>query len=150
MEKNAVVSIIEKIVGTDKIEYISGEIKNCGTKECKMSGERGAVYGVAIKLKESEKDTFFDNLNSKKKNIKKEKWVSIGESFYPLYWGIDINMGSRLNAHINSYSNTGALRLNNLSVGKYEIIYGAIPCLNRAIHEKTLKKRFPDILKTRK
>ena len=150
MEKNAVVLIIEKIVGTDKIEYISGEIKNCGTKECELTGTRGSVYGVAIKLKGSEKDDFFNNLINKKKNIKKEKWVSIGEDFYPLYWGIDINMGSRLTAHINSYSGTGALQLNGISMGTFQIVYGAMPCLNREIHEKTLKKRFPDILKTRK
>ena len=150
MEKNAVVSIIEKIVGTDKIEYISGEIQNCGTKNCTMSGDRGSVYGVAIQLKGIEKDTFFESLQSKKQNVKKEKWITVGEDFYPLYWGIDKNMGSRLMAHINSYKSTGALQLNVLSMGKYKIVYGAMPCLNREIHERTLKKRFPDILKTKK
>ena len=63
MEKNAVISIIEKIVGTDKIEYISGEILNCGTKHCKLSEIRGAVYGIAIKLEGCQKSSFFYSID---------------------------------------------------------------------------------------
>ncbi len=50
MEKNEVIEILEKIVGTDKIEFISGNVLNVATSSCELSGERGSVYGIAIEL----------------------------------------------------------------------------------------------------
>lgn len=148
MNKNAIITAIERVIKSDKLEYISGSIKNCGTSDCKLSEERGSVYGIAVELSDDEKKTFFDALVNKKKGIKAERWVSIGDNYYPLYWGIDINMGARLSAHIKDYIGTGALQLNIRSLGSFKIIYGAIPCLNRAKHEKTLRNTYPDILKT--
>lgn len=148
MDKNAIITVIEDIVSADRLEYISGSILNCGTSDCALSDERGSVYGIAIELSDDEKKTFFDALVNKKKGIKAERWVSIGDNYYPLYWGIDINMGARLSAHIKDYIGTGALQLNTRSMEDFKIIYGAIPCLNRAKHEKTLRNTYPDILKT--
>lgn len=154
MEKNAVVSLIEKVVGTDKIEYISGEIINCGTSDCQLSENRGAVYGVAVYLKPEEKSPFFNSIKKNLRNeTKEQEWVSIGDNYYPLYWGKDKNMGVRLHAHTKTMRSTGTLQLNSNTMsflkGK-EIIYGAIPCANHAENENKLHKRYPDILKTKK
>lgn len=151
MEKNAVVSLIEKVVGTDKIEYISGEIINCGTKDCLLAGIRGAVYGIAIKLKRDEVEIFFNKVNEKN-DLTCDNWKSIGDDFYPLYWGKDINMGIRLYSHTKTMKSTGTLQLNvvNKSFQGREIIYGAMPCINYEENEDKLHKRYPDILKTKK
>ena len=148
MKKNSIITVLKETINADRFEYISGEILNCGTSECKLSEERGSVYGIAIELPEDKKQSFFDNLANKKKGVKVEDWKSIGDNYYPLYWGIDINMGARLSAHVKDYIGTGALQLNNSSIGNLKIIYGAVPCLNRAKHEKTLRDKYPDILKT--
>ncbi|MBQ8689399.1 MAG: hypothetical protein IJ515_03445 [Clostridia bacterium] len=148
MDKNAIITVIEDIVSADRLEYISGSILNCGTSDCALSDERGSVYGIAIELSGDEKQSFFDNLANKKKGVTAKEWKSIGDNYYPLYWGIDINMGARLSAHIKDYLGTGALQLNARHLGDFKIIYGAIPCLNRAKHEKTLRNTYPDILKT--
>ena len=153
MEKNAVISIIEKIVGTDKIEYISGEIQNCGTKHCKLSEIRGAVYGIAIKLERSQKSSFFCDIEEDlRNNTKEQEWISIGDDYYPLYWGKDKNMGLRLHAHTKTMKSTGTLQLNSNTMSflkDKEIIYGAIPCMNYEKNEEKLHKRYPDILKTK-
>ena len=150
MGKNSIIMAIEQVIEGDKLEYISGFVENCGTADCTLSEERGSVYGIAIELPRDKKQSFFDNLTNKKKGIKVDDWKSIGDNCYPLYWGIDINMGMRLSAHVKDYTGTGALQLNNSFTSDYKIIYGAMLCLNRAKHEKALRKKYPDILKTTK
>lgn len=145
---NEVVEILKKYTGIDKIDFISGEILNVGTANCKLSGKNGSVYGIAIKLEDNEVENYFREFNEK--GINHEDWESIGNNFYPLYWGKDQNMGSRLYAHIKSPKGTGSLQLNNRGgLENREIIYGAVPCLNSDKIEKLIRKNYPDILKTK-
>lgn len=152
MEKNPVVEILEEIVGTDKIDFISGDILDVGTDECKLSDERGSVYGIAIQIKdENDKEKVFDAvLESRRKLENADQWKAITDDFYPLYWGKDVNMGSRLFSHTKIMKSTGTLQLNTISsaLGKHRIIYGAVPCLNRLANEDKLHKQYADLLKT--
>ena len=61
MEKNIVIQTLENIIGTDKIDFISGEIIEPGTDNCKLSDYRGCVYGFAIWLDDPVK--FFNSIN---------------------------------------------------------------------------------------
>ncbi len=72
-------------------------------------------------------------------------------NYYPLYWGKDINMGIRLYSHTKSMKSTGTLQLNkvNDAFKGYQIIYGAMPCLNYESHEDKLHDRYVDLMKTR-
>jgi hypothetical protein len=151
MKKNPVIQALEVEIGTDKIDYISGTIVDIGKSSCVLSSETGSVYGFAIKI-EAEIDTFktlISNVNSFKSEFEWNDWKSIGDNYYPLYWGKDINMRSRLYAHTKEMKSTGTLQLNNLScLESYEVIYGAIPCVDYENHEKEIKTKYPDILKT--
>lgn len=152
MEKNPVVEILEKIVGTDKIDFISGDILDVGTGECKLSDERGSVYGIAIQIKdENDKEKVFDAVSESRRKLENaDQWKAITDDFYPLYWGEDINMGSRLFSHTKTMKSTGTLQLNKISsvLGEHRMIYGAVPCLNRLTNEDKLHERYADLLKT--
>ena len=63
MELNIVVETLIKIIGTDKIEYISGNVLNVGSDKCGLSETRGSIYGFAIKLRnQSDVDKVFKNI----------------------------------------------------------------------------------------
>lgn len=150
MIKNKVIEILEKEVGTDVLSFISGSIYKPGTNDCNLSEGRGSVYGIAVKLSNN------DELNCvfvkcDKKNMKISDWKSIGDDYYPLYWGKDVNMGARLYSHTKASKSTGTIQLNDRTEleGK-DIIYGAIPCSNYEEIEKRLHKKYPDIYKTKK
>lgn len=149
MEKNKIIEILEKKVGTNTLAFISGTIENPGTKDCKLSDERGSVYGVAVKLtSENEKKEVFKHC---KKEISIEEWKSIGDYYYPLYWGRDINMGARLFSHTKSSKSTGTIQLNkHEELKNKDVIYGAMPCSNYKEIESKLHKEYPDIYKTQK
>ena len=115
MKKNVVVKCLKEIVGTDALPYISGEIENCGTNSCAITGTRGSIYGVAVKLDcERDKSLLFKQIKDfyKKLNLKSSsEWNSIGGSYYPLYWGKDRNMGIRIYSHTKEMKSTGTLQL---------------------------------------
>ena len=148
--KNVIICTLEIVVGTDKIDYISGIIKEVGTTECSLSEERGSVYGIAVLLKNEEKKDVFDKIRSKQKashNI--DDWKPISGNYYPLYWGKDINMGARLYSHTRTMKSTGTIQLNSLECLKDKtVIYGAIPCINYEENEKKIIDRYPCLLKT--
>lgn len=152
MDKNIVVETLQKIIGNDQIDFISGEINGVGTKDCSLSDERGCVYGIAIKIDEESiaKDIFKKIPKRNKKISNVSEWQPIdGSKYYPLYWGKDINMGSRLHSHTKNSKTTHSIQLNTLSVlFDKEIIYGAVPCENRETHEKELHKSYKCLLKT--
>jgi hypothetical protein len=152
MEKNIIVLTIEKTVGTDKIEFISGEIVNAGNNNCKLSGPFGSVYGIAIKLENEDaiNDVWKKTTKFRKKNAVQTNWKSLGDNYYPLYWGKDKALGSRLFAHTKSQKSTGTIQLNKIKLQDYNIIYGAIQCINMETHEAKIHERYPDILKTSK
>lgn len=150
MIKNAVIKVLDEFVGTDKIEFISGKIENvgCNNNECKLSESRGSVYGIAVRINsEKEKEEVFKI----KKKVEILEWKSIGDNYYPLYWGRDKNMGLRLDSHTKSYENTWTIQLNKIvGLRGKEIIYGAMLCSNYEKIEDELHKYYPDILKTEK
>ena len=156
MRKNAVVEALEEIVGTDAIEYISGEVLDVGTESCHLSEKRGSVYGIAIKVeKQSDRTEIMKKLkDSMGKRIGGVgDWKPIRGNYYPLYCGKDINMGIRLHSHTKSMKSTGTLQLNSVdknALENYRIIYGALPCINFEAHEEELHAEYPDLLKTKK
>lgn len=147
-EKNCVVKILESCMAAEKTDFLSGRIINVGTDECKLSGERGSVYGIAVKINsKKDKKMIWDTYNGKNERL--QEWKSIEDNFYPLYWGKDTNMGSRLHAHTKKYSSTGSLQLCDKKyevLSKFEIIYGAILCSQSNEIEKQLHKKYPDML----
>lgn len=155
MEKNIIIETLEKIVGTDAIDFISGNILQVGTDSCKLSNDRGSVYGIAIELHgECDKHTVFEGIEPNYRKILNENdWKPIAEHYYPLYWGKDVNMGIRLFSHTKSMKSTGTLQLNNTRykcLENHQIVYGAIPCINYKNHEDDLHKRYKDLMKTSK
>lgn len=150
MIKNRIIEILEKEVGTDALPFISGTIDNPGTDECKLSEGRGSVYGIAIKItSKEEKIALFNCKDAEIKGI--DDWKSLGDDYYPLYWGKDINMGARLHSHTKASKSTGTCQLNSRKeLENKDIIYGAMPCSNYKKIEDRLHKKYPCIYKTRK
>jgi len=149
MIKNEMIMVLEKHVGTKRLNSISGNINNPGLASCALSDERGSVYGIAVKLKDSEIDDFLSKCDKCQINV--DTWKTIGNSYYPLYWGKDLNLGTRLNAHTKTYKSTGSLQLNKrIFLQNKEIIYGAIQCTNSEEIELQLRSLYPDVLKTKK
>lgn len=149
MIKNKVIEVLEKEIGTDVLSFISGNVEHPGIDSCKLSDRRGSVYGFAIKLSsDDEIKAIFENQD---KNLDFSSWKSLGDDYYPLYWGKDINMGARLYSHTKQSKSTRTIQLNKRAFLKdREIIYGAIPCSDSAEIEKRLHEKYPDILKTKK
>lgn len=152
MELNVVVETLIKIIGTDKIEYISGKVLNVGTNECELSEKRGSVYGFAIRLKtQNDVVKVFNSIIKERRNINNvSDWQPIKEDYYPLYWGRDTNMGARIFSHTRSMKSTGTIQLNTIStvLRNYEIVYGAVPCLNYEKNEEILHDRYVQLLCT--
>lgn len=148
MRINKVIEILLKEVGTDHLQFISGEILSPGKEECCLTEGRGSVYGVAMKLSLEEKDEFFNNYNENL-TCSSCNWISIGDDYYPLYWGKDINMGARLHSHTKASKSTGTICLNKRKElrGK-TVIFGAVPCSNYTEIEKRLHQIYPCIYKT--
>lgn len=153
MKENEIISIINKTIGTDKIEYLSGNILKVGSDKCCLSSSKGSVYGIAIKIdNDNEKLKVFNAIKKEKAcKIKINEWIELKNKFYPLYWGKDTNMGIRLYSHTKSMKSTNTLRLNKIKgLDGYEIIYGAVPCINYKIHEESLHNKYKDLMKTKK
>ena len=111
MRINKVVEILLKETGTDYLQFISGEILNPGTDECKLSEENGSVYGIAIKLiTQEEKEEIFACRDYNEMKI--DDWKSIGADYYPLYWGKSLYLKSRLQDHTTKHRGKRSLQLN--------------------------------------
>lgn len=145
---NIVVKTIIDTIGSAKRDYLEGEVKY-DKGSCRLE-DRGGVYGIAVKLDESEVETFFNNNNKKGEEVKVNEWRTIGEGYYPLYWGKDINLGSRLFEHMKASNTVASIQLDkkwSLLCDK-SVIYGAVMCVDRHNWERELRKKYPDIYKT--
>ncbi len=146
MEENAVVAKIKEIAGKDYREFLAGDFK-IENGSCTLN-ERGGVYGIAVDLTNvNEKDKIaIYNSGNKRKKVEYKNWIPIEGNIYPLYWGKDINLGSRLYEHSKNSSTVGSLQLNKRKtlIGK-KVFYGAVLCVNKEQHEKVLHKKYPDI-----
>ena len=151
---NIVVETIFKVVGSDNRSYIEGKVQWQENGKPKLQ-ERGGVYGIAIKLEDSEVKDFFSKHKDEKKDLRVEEWKPLDdegvEKYYPLYWGKDINLGFRLFEHMKSSKSTWTIQLDKKTylIGK-DLIYGAVLCSNPKDNEKLLREKYPDIYKTEK
>ena len=152
MEINKVVETLLKIVGTDAVGFISGKIISPGVSGLtKLEEGRGSVYGLAVFIEKTEDlQKIYEDIPLEHKNSTKlDDWKSIGDNYYPLYWGRDINFGARLYSHTKTVASTGTIQIDSINALKDKtIIYGAIPCINQAKHESRVRETYKDILKT--
>ena len=135
----------------DEKEYLEGTVDRCGTPDCILSNERGGVYGFAIRLKTREdKKNFYNHIierGRKRNNISLDEWNSIGNNYYPLYWGKDVNLGFRLYEHTKNSKTCASIALSEEEFYGYEIIYGAVLCDNRDVYEGILHNDYKDLLR---
>lgn len=90
MLENIVLQTIKNIVPNDVCTSMCGAIIGAGTTSCKLDKKYGGVYGIAVQLTPSDIPAFIAKNNLNHKNIKSlSDWKSLGENFYPLYWGKD-------------------------------------------------------------
>lgn len=146
---NAVIRTIKRTIGKCSKNYLEGKITWASAKP--HLEERGGVYGIAIKLDKSEVESFFgDYCDDRKKDLKFKDWKTIGNNYYPLYWGKDINLGFRLFEHMKSSKSTWTIQLDKKTylIGK-DLIYGAVLCSKPKENEKLLREKYPDIYKTK-
>ncbi len=147
---NQVVATLKTVLSNKLVDCLAGTIKyNQGNLSLES---RGGVYGIAIKLDKKRKKDFFQKYNEKD-IITFEEWKSIGDYYYPLYWGKDSNLGFRLFSHIHTRDSLGTLQLDsrqylNQYFDKGKIIYGAVLCNKISCCETELRNTFPDIFIT--
>lgn len=151
---NKVIETMRAVLSGQVVDCLAGTINY--NQERLSLGSRGGVYGIAIKLEENEKKNFFNNYNEKingKNQVLLDKWVSLGDDYYPLYWGKDSNLGFRLFSHIHTRESTGTLQLDSRDylqqyIKENKIIYGAVLCNDISGCEEKLRNAYPDIFKT--
>lgn len=73
----------------------------------------GATYGFCVRLNEQERNSVFNEATSKRTTrLKKiQEWYPLSEDIYPLYWGKDKMLGSRIHQHLMNTKKTGLARL---------------------------------------
>ena len=145
MRINKVVEILSKEVGTDYLSFISGEILNPGMNDCRLSEKHGSVYGIAVRLDTiDEKQDIFSKRD--KKDMKIDEWISIGDNYYPLYWGESSYLGARLQDHTKEHCGKWTIQLNErIELKNKQLIYATVLCSNAVDIEERLRKNYPDI-----
>lgn len=147
--ENVVVDTINLIGGADIHFCLACNVTGCGTDKCSLSKDKGGLYGFAIKLPDDkERERFFNEHNANKKMKHYDDWKTIGDDYYPLYWGKDADLGFRLREHIKFQQSAPSigLDLRPYLKGK-KIICGALFCYNRKRNEDKLHSAYPDIFK---
>lgn len=154
MDKNLVIKIMRKKIGSDETSFVCGDVLAPGTNDCSTSDDCGSVYGFAIKINSlKHKKEVFDAAQKAQDiqdDLTLQKWHTIGDHFYPLYWGKDKYMGSRITAHTKEYKGTRSIQLNAKTYLAGEtIIFGVIQCSNCEKHESEIRNAYKDILKNK-
>ncbi|MGF7050095.1 hypothetical protein J2T13_004618 [Paenibacillus sp. DS2015] len=115
----------------------------------------GSVYGIWVKLDDLSKErlwketkiTVNKNTNINIKSI--NELIELTNSWFPLYWGKDLQGAQRIFAHIKGHKNNGNINMPQYTTLKeLEIIYGSIAISNYAKFEKLLMKNHPALLGT--
>ena len=155
MEGNIVIKTICEVIGNSRRDFMCGEYTVEQDKVGIKRETRGGVYGIAVKLNEGEDpqefyDKIFKGGNAYDLTKKKRKWETIGEGYYPLYWGKDINLGFRLYEHATGAESSASARLAARGLYGHSVIYGAVFCENKEKCEGDLREKYPDILKSYK
>lgn len=149
--ENKIVETIKSIAGKRVKANIQGTLKFNNDGKCELE-ERGGVYGFAVKLEQNEiKDFFEKHCDPRRLRNNSKTWVDwccLGDGFYPLYWGCDINLGSRLREHTKASRTVGSIQLDRKEyLHGREVIYGAVFCSDRKGVEKELREKYLDIYK---
>lgn len=156
---NKVTRVIKNIIKKNNFlvnDCFYGKINIIGNEKCILQEQikMGGVYGISIKIdNSSNKQEILSKINklSNSTSITINQWKEIDNGYYPLYWGIDSYLGSRIHAHIKQSNTTRAIHLSNSRYSfleEYEVVYGAVLCENKEKIEKKLKEEYPDVLKT--
>lgn len=111
----------------------------------------GAVYGFAARLTVDERLALFEESRSRGlcRLTEASVFKAIEEDLYPIYWGMDKQLGARPYQHLGNPTGTGAIRLST-----YEILKGkTVACATLVVAdyvqaELAMKLAFPDLLKT--
>ena len=151
---NEVIEFLRNTALTVKNEFkiydnLYGEIKLNDSEE-KLGGmsivhlSAGSVYGIfAIKKENSDLDKLFKETNNKIKPIDKDNKI------FPIYWGKDINQGSRILTHARPRKKTGNAKLEEIKeLRNFILIYGYIFISNYEEFEIYLHKEYPPLIGT--
>lgn len=150
---NIIIKTIYEIIGKRRRDCMFGEYDVEKDKVGIKKETRGGVYGIAVKLNGGEDSKeFYKNVfkNGNAKDLQGKEWKSIGEGYYPLYWGKDINLGFRLYEHAVGAKSSASARLATRGLQGHSVIYGAVFCMDKEGCEKDLREEYPDILKSYK
>ena len=119
----------------------------------------GAVYGYFVRLEPDELKALRKEAEEKKSSAidRAKEFESLYDNVYPLYWGKDESLGSRINAHLRNpggknegKKGTGLIRLCAYKALKgKDIAVFSICVSNYAAFEVHLRAHFPDLLKTK-
>lgn len=119
----------------------------------------GGVYGFFAKLNASQVEAFYQEAKKRGTNALKaeSEFKPIIDDIYPIYWGKDKSLGSRINAHINNpdgkeqgKTGTGLIRLcayeslKNVEIGVFTIVVN-----NYSAFERHVRSKYPDLLRTK-
>ena len=109
----------------------------------------GSVYGIfAIKTKNSNIDNLFKETNKSRDEV---KYIDIEEKIYPVYWGKDINPGSRIVTHARPNPNTGNAKLEKIKeLRNFKLIFGCIFISKYKKFEAYLHKNHSPLIGTSK
>ena len=151
---NVVTNILDKVAGARKLTEIEGDII-VQSGACEIKGTMGGVYGMAVEIANAaEKKEIFEaaeKINSVAKCMSVDEWKPIDSNgkWYPIYWGADLYLGSRLRSHTGKLTRTNSIYLINkpFLIGK-KIVYGGILCEDYLKVEKDLHRDYRDLFKT--
>ncbi len=145
----------------DGEEFLEKDIFGVFTNEVSNEGKTltpGGLYGFFVRLSETEAKNLYAEANKKGCSALStcEKFKPINNDIYPLYWGKDKSIGSRINGHIKNpdgpeqgKNGTGLIRLSAYAAlhGK-EIGVFTIVVNDNSGFETHIRKLYPDLLKT--
>lgn len=108
----------------------------------KIQFSSGSVYGFfAIKTETSSESELFKEVKRTSASLNSEA------SIYPLYWGKDINPGSRIADHVRPRAKTGNAELEKIvALRKFRVIFGIVYVSRYQDFEKKLHKDFPPLV----
>jgi len=141
----------DNLHGKIKLDDLNGIIGG----NSKISLSSGSVYGIfAIETENSNINQLINEVNDKKTKELKD-YGSImtdgNNKIYPIYWGKDINPGSRIVAHSRHYPGTGNAELEKYpALRNFNLIYGSIYVTKYRDFEDHLFKKYQPLLGTNK
>lgn len=149
-KNNFVVDFLNEHFKNKLVSGMSGQIVKIGTDDCSLTDRVGSVYGVVIDIPDSNDLEFVFKEYNENTTLNLEDWLPIKGTLYPLYWGMDINLGKRLLAHATTKnSTTGAIRLNNeryKNLDRFDVYYGTILVSDYSDCEQLLHQKYKSLL----